>query len=98
MVFKKCVIHVDRSRPFLINGGNLYGEITSERAELKKQEYPNLSIDGLTIYMPEDLNKYHIYKFSKKIKQRPIDLIPNLIRYRNVKMIPSEKREVLFCK
>lgn len=98
LVFKKCVIHVDKSRPFLINGGNLYGEITSERAELKKQEYPNLSIDGLTIYMPEDVNQYFIYKFGKNIKQSPLDQTPNLIRYKNVKMIPSEKREVLFCK
>jgi hypothetical protein len=63
LIFNRCIIHANEEKNYLISGGELNGINTGERAELSRQEYPNIYINGLKIDLPKEENNYYIYKF-----------------------------------
>lgn len=67
LIFNNCVIHANKGKNYLISGGELTGINTSERAELRRQEYPIISINGLKIEMPEHENTFYLYRFRTNI-------------------------------
>ena len=94
LVFKNCTIHASREKNYLISGGDLKGGKTEERFELAQQEYPNLYIDGLNIYMPDDVDVYYIYKFRKDLLQFQSKTVQGLLRMKGIKFIPSDKKSL----
>lgn len=89
--FKNCTVEAGEKRRYLISGGGLNGDKTKNRKELSQQEYPNLYIDGLKVYMPDNVDSYSIYNFNRRILQWPKDSIPGIKRIRKFELIPSKK-------
>lgn len=92
LIFKNCIIHASRDKNFLISAGELKGDKTDERAELSKQKYPNVYINGLRIDLPDNTNVYYLYKFKKKIFQSIVDNVPGIIQLKDVKFISPGKK------
>ena len=84
LYFKSCMIIASKEKCYLISGGNIQGFDNNSRDELKKQEYPNLYIDAITIKKPLSLNQYYIYKVNNQYLQWPIDAIPQLKGIKNL--------------
>lgn len=92
LIFKNCIIHASRDKNFLISAGELKGDKTDERAELSKQKYPNVYINGLRIDLPDNTNVYYLYKFKKKIFQSIVDNVPGIIQLKDVKFTSPGKK------
>ena len=61
LVIKDCVVHASEQRFSLIHGGDINGEITTGREELKQKSFPDLYIDGLTVFLPRGVKNYYTY-------------------------------------
>lgn len=61
-----CTIYASKNKDFLIHGGGIMGEASSDREELRKHEYPFIYINGLKVYLPKELSYYKLYNFSKE--------------------------------
>lgn len=92
LIFKNCVIHANKEKNYLISGGELKGINTGERAELSRQEYPNLYINGLKIELPKEENNYYIYRF------RPNTLLSTYIegihRVKRIKFLSAGNKKI----
>ena len=95
LTFKDCVIHANKDRNYLIDGGGLAGVETTERPELKRQEYPRLVIDGLKVIMDDGIETYYIYKFQRKLLQWPQDSVPGVKRIKRIEFTPDKKQKVI---
>lgn len=95
LTFKECSVHANKERNYLIDGGALNGEKTTERPELRKQEYPRLVIDGLKLIMDDGSETYYIYKFQRKLLQWPQDNVPGLKRIKKIEFTPEKKQKVV---
>ena len=94
LIFKKCIIHATRKKNYLISAGNLRGEKTGGRLELSKQEYPDLYIDGLKIYMPDNTDVYYLYKFRKHLLRSTVDKVPDVKRMKGIKFIAKNGKKL----
>ncbi len=90
LIFKNCKVQAGYKRRYLISGGLLNGEKTNNRMELSLQEYPNLYIDGMKVYLPDGVDNYYIYMFKRRILQWPKDSIPGIKRIRRFELIPPK--------
>lgn len=84
LVFKNCRIYAAGKKNALIVANGLHGGRTKGRAELKKQEFPDLYIDGLKIFLQGDAREYFIYKIGKKMMGLPQDKIPGIKEVKNM--------------
>lgn len=87
LLFKDCRIVADKAHNFLIRANDLDRANLNERFELRKKEYPDLYIDGLTILMSKDISEYYIYKFYSNQLKWPRDTIPHLKRARKIRQM-----------
>ena len=61
-----CTVYASKNKDFLIHGGSIMGEASTDREELRKHEYPIIHINGLKVYLPKELSYYKLYNFSKE--------------------------------
>jgi len=78
LVFKNCRIYAAEKKNALIVANGLHGGRTKGRSELRKQEFPDVYIDGLKIYLQNDVCEYYIYKIGRKMMGLPQDIIPGV--------------------
>lgn len=79
LVFNSCTVEADKDNYYLIKAYDLDGaQLSKGRKELLLKEFPDLYIEGLTIFMPSYINDYYIYKFSSNQLEWPKDNIPFL--------------------
>lgn len=89
LVFRKCVIHASSKKNYLIDARSLAGEVTGERSELNIQRYPNLFINGLTVYLNEEGLAYYSYKAPKKMLDWNQATMPGNTKIKNLKFVSS---------
>ena len=94
LVFNNCQIYASKKNLSLINGGDLYGKKTKGRKELEQQEYPNLYIDGLKVYLSQDVEKYYIYNFRRNLIQWPKYNLPGIKRIKGLEIIPHNNYSI----
>ena len=67
---------------------------TKGRKELEQQEYPNLYIDGLKVYLSQDVEKYYIYNFRRNLIQWPKYNLPGIKRIKGLEIIPHNNYSI----
>ena len=87
LVIKDCVVHASEQRFSLIHGGDINGEITAGREELKQKSFPDLYIDGLTVFLPRGVKNYYTYNLKRQVLKWPQDNIPGLKKYKRFKIV-----------
>lgn len=92
--FKNCKIVAGKKRCYLISGGNVDTNTDGSREELRKQEYPNLFIDGLEVTMPDSEDVFYIYKFNRHLLQWPNDTIPGIIKIKRLSFNPNKNVKI----
>lgn len=82
--FKNCRIYSSREHNYLIYAVGLTGDCTGERKELRRQEYPNLYINGLSVIGEYP---YYFYLFERGLLQWPEDSILGVRQIKRVKFV-----------
>lgn len=90
LVIKNCVVYASSHRCSLIHGGNLNGKLTTGREEIRQQEYPDIYIKGLTVYLPDGLTDFYMYNTRKGVLKWPNDNIPCLRRVKNFRVVSGK--------
>lgn len=72
LVLKDCIINPTKNRPYLINLQSWSDKI-NEREELKTKCWPNVSIENLTVNVPEGIDAMELFRVPKKFtNKKPI--------------------------
>lgn len=61
LTMKNCVLDADKRYPYLINAGSPADKHIVTREELKQVSWPNLTIDGLVVNLPEGQDDWVIF-------------------------------------
>ena len=61
LTIKKCVLDADKRYPYLINAGSPADKHIVTREELKQVSWPNLTIDGLVVNLPEGQDDWFLF-------------------------------------
>ena len=87
LTFKNCKVRATVKNNFLISRGDVIGSNPSARTELQEKYSPDLYIDGLEIELPENEEKYYIYKLPKRLLRWSVDEIPNIKKKKDVRIV-----------
>lgn len=90
LMFKKCVIYASSKKNYLIDARSLVGDETDERSELKIQRFPNLYINGLTVYLDDKGSTFFSYKAPKKMLDWNHDTMPGQSKIKKLKFVSSK--------
>lgn len=94
LIIRNCTIQACKDKNYLISAGDLNGGFTGQRQELNKQEFPNIDIDGLLIKMPNNLDKYYLYKLKGNCQKETIKEIPGIIKVNRINFLPYKDKQL----
>ena len=94
LIISNCTIQASNDKNYLISAGDLNGGFTDQRKELKKQEFPNINIDGLLIKMPDNLDRYYLYRLKGSCQKETITEIPGKIKVNRISFLPDKDKQL----
>lgn len=91
LIFNECTVYASKVKNYLVDARSLAGGETKEREELRFQHYPNLIVNGLTVYLQET-DSYYSYRLGRQLlKWNQEEIICpvsfNRIKFANIKKL-----------
>lgn len=90
LVFKQCSVYATNDKNYLIDVRGLSGIETGERTELREQKYPDLVVNGLTVYLENGNGPYYIYNQGNNFINKSTK-VPDVIGVKRVKVMTDGK-------
>lgn len=72
LLFQRCTIFPTIEKNYIIYGGEICSDVINLRPELSIKKWPNVTVKGLKIYFPDDVEELYLYKIAQPYNNKSI--------------------------